>query len=109
VHPALAWLLLQRVKRSASQRKSSTVQMILNQTDRCATEMRKELSKMQRERETLREWLGMGKTLRPELQEKMEAAKTVVEDVMYRFRTFEKNWKNRKGIFAVDVRLTSPD
>lgn len=70
---------------------------VLKQTDRFATELRKELSKMQREREKLRDWLAC---CRPEHHARLDAAKVVVETDMYRYRTFEKNWKHRTGVFA---------
>ena len=70
----------------------------MKQTDRFATELRKELSKMQRQREKLRDWLAY---CRPEHHARLDAAKVVVETDMYRYRTFEKSWKYRKGVFAI--------
>lgn len=83
---------------------AGAAQVILTQTDRCAQEMRKELAKMQRERDKLREWIAERVTIEPEMRETMETYKCLVEATMYRFRTFEKNWKHGKGIFAGDVR-----
>jgi CCR4-NOT transcriptional regulation complex NOT5 subunit len=78
----------------------------MDQTDRFATDLRKELAKLQREREKLRSWLA---ECRPELESKMESAKKMVEDNMYRYRAFEKAWKHRSGVFTTgDVCCSIP-
>ena len=75
---------------------------VMNQTERFAGDLRKELAKQQREREKVRAWLT---DCRPELAPRLEVAKEKVEESMYKFRAFEKAWKHRRGVFAIgDVR-----
>lgn len=69
----------------------------MQQTDKFAGELKKELSKIQREREKLRAWLI---EVRPEYHAQINAAKELVEGNMYKYRSFERAWKNRTGVFA---------
>lgn len=69
----------------------------MQQTDKFASEVKKELSKVQREREKLRAWLV---EVRPEYHAQINSAKELVEASMYRYRSFERAWKNRTGVFA---------
>jgi hypothetical protein len=70
---------------------------VLLQTERFASDLKKELSKIQREREVLRAWLAEA---RPEYHEQIYRAKELVELNMQRYRAFERDWKRRVGIFA---------
>lgn len=62
--------------------------------------MRKELGKMQRKRGQLIKWLEEDKREQRPFRELMEIKKKAVEDDMWRFKTFEKDWKASRGIFA---------
>ena len=73
---------------------------VLQNTETMVAEMRKELGKMQRRRTQLIKWLEEDRREHRSFVELMQAKRKAVEDHMWKFKSFEKDWKASRGIFA---------
>lgn len=73
---------------------------VLLHTEAMRNEMRKELGKMQRKRAQLIKWLEEDRREHRSSVGLMQAKRKTVEDNMWKFKKFEKDWKAGRGIFA---------